>query len=165
MLIFGGHAARLRGSPFRSGDSDIDLFATSADLDALVDHLSQRWPSAMIARHNHPVYRRAAITAARYHIPSWRLIDVEIVNGAILDRLKCLSDNVPADLFGMPCRRTSLVTDCVIKLAAAEHVPNVHPKHRADLDHIGFDLGAASDAHLAFYAEYCTLLTRRYGGR
>lgn len=66
------------------------------------------------------------------------------------------------DPYGIEARHTDLATDCLIKLAAIETCPGVNPKHQVDLDVPGFDISEASEAHLAFYEAWQTILQDRY---
>lgn len=163
MLIYGGHSARLRGQPFRAGESDIDIYMTAAEADDFEAWLSEHCAKALPVRMRHPeTADRCTFSAASRFLPGWRFVEVEIVGPDFAALIGALPDSAPLTFYGQAAMRSSLMTDCLIKQAAIEVVPGVAPKHQADLDDAGFDMTAASPTHLAFYEYWKGRLLARH---
>ena len=163
MIIYGGYSALLRGEPFPRAPRDIDVFGTADNLVSLLAYLRNAlpWNVTPVPWDAYP--ERVIIRHPSYKAPAWwKTIEFETVGPEFLALAESLPGTGNADIGGFACQRSGLDTDMLIKLAAIEAVPNVNPKHRADLDDFGWSPAQCGDDQMRFFDLFKSKLIRRY---
>jgi hypothetical protein len=133
MFLIGSHAAELRGQPFPRPTflSDIDIYASEADAQALIAGLERPWPS--------PVYRgRQLVSRHGFELVDGKAhrlktLDLWFAPQSILDAFAALPDNMGVIQFGRACQVVSAATEAVLKEVYQQLPSKKREQHDADL--------------------------------
>jgi hypothetical protein len=159
MIIHGGYAKFLREGA-DSSYNDIDLFATSKDLDALCALFSDQ--NYICHRGKTPVPNREVVVLIPRdrHLPVIKF-DAEVVANALHDAAFNLPDTSTTIFMGLRVGVVSDLTDMIIK---EEVMDFSHPKHAVDVAAYRAKLGEVDKSqHEAFRRCWAKHISAKYG--
>jgi hypothetical protein len=133
MFLIGSYAAELRGQPFPrpTWQSDIDLYASEEDAQALIAGLKNAWPS--LIQRGRQLVNRHELRMVNGKAERAKTLDIWMAPKPVLDAFQALPDNMGVIQFGRPFQVVSAATEAVLK-EVYQQLPNrKRDQHDADL--------------------------------